>query len=111
MASEEPATVLCHYRVRSGQEEALWKLIEAHDTAVRRLGFVTEAPTVVYRGRDDEGRPFFVKVFDWSPGGVEQAHQHPEVLAVWERMEPLCEARDGRPAMEFPHVERVVLPT
>jgi hypothetical protein len=31
------------------------------------------------------------------------AHQHPEVLALWEPMEQMCEARGGHPATEFPH--------
>jgi hypothetical protein len=51
-----------------------------------------------------------VKTFTWrSAKAVEAAHQHPEVASLWERMDPLCEARDGRPGMEFPHVERIVL--
>ena len=40
---------------------------------------------------------------------MEAAHQHPEIADLWERMAPLCEDRDGRPGMEFPHVERIVL--
>jgi hypothetical protein len=35
------------------------------------------------------------------------AHELPEVMAVWEPMGMLCEKRDGRPPMEFPHVERI----
>jgi len=33
------------------------------------------------------------------------------VLAIWERMDPLLEERDGRLKWEFPHYERVALGT
>ena len=33
------------------------------------------------------------------------AHEHPEVMAIWEPMDKLTEQRDGRPNMEFPHVQ------
>jgi len=32
-------------------------------------------------------------------------HMSPEVMAVWEPMGALVEERDGRKAMEFPHVQ------
>jgi hypothetical protein len=35
---------------------------------------------------------------------VQRAHEHPEVLAIWEPMDTLCEQRNGKPNMEFPHV-------
>lgn len=112
MAKDEaPEWVFCFYRVVPGKEEELVELMGRHDQAVRKLGLVTDEPTQVWRGADDRGRPFFVKLFEWRSGeAVERAHEHPEVLAVWERMDPLCEPRDGRPGMEFPHVERVALP-
>jgi hypothetical protein len=107
--SPEPATVICHYRVKPDREAELLALIRRHEEVVRRLAFVTDEPTRLYRGTDEEERPYFVKIFEWRPGAVERAHEHPEVLSVWERMEPLCEPRDGRPGMEFPHVEPVKL--
>ena len=111
MASDEsPAIVLCHFRVRAGAEEELLEMLREHDRVLRKLDLITGEPAVVYQGKDDLGRPFFVKSFTWkSERAVEVAHQHPEVAMIWERMEPLCEARDGRPSMEFPHVERIVL--
>jgi hypothetical protein len=102
--------VLCTYRVKPGCEDTLLGLFRAHDVVLRELDLITEEPAVCYRGADDQGRPFFVKTFTWrSARAVEAAHQHPEVASLWERMDPLCEPRDGRPGMEFPHVERIVL--
>ena len=42
-------------------------------------------------------------------GGFDRAHEHPDVLAIWEPMDPLLEERDGRTKWEFPHFERVSL--
>jgi hypothetical protein len=110
MAKDQPEIVLCTYRVKRGNEDELLTLFRDHDVVLRELNLITEEPAVCYRGSDDLGRPFFVKTFTWrSPRAVEAAHQHPEVASLWERMDPLCEGRDGRPGMEFPHVERVVL--
>lgn len=104
------AWVICTYRVKEGHEDALLARIHDHERAVRRLSLVTDEPTRVWQGRDEKGRPFFVKIFEWTgDDAVARAHEHPEVLAVWERMEPLCEPRDGRPSMEFPHVVPVAL--
>ena len=37
--------------------------------------------------------------------GAAAAHEHPEVMAIWEPMDKLTEKRNGRPNMEFPHVQ------
>lgn len=34
---------------------------------------------------------------------------HPDVVAIWERMEQLCEAGEGQPATSFPHFEELYL--
>ena len=102
------ATVICHYRVRAGQEKAFEALLERHWPSLRRLGLATDEPSRVYRGADGEGRPLYWEIFDWtSEAAVERAHTHPEIAAIWDRMDPLCESREGRRNMEFPHVEAV----
>jgi hypothetical protein len=103
-----PATVLCHYRVRSGQEKAFEALLERHWPALHRLGLATAEPSRVYRGADDQGRPLFWEIFSWaSDDAAGRAHSHPEVAAIWEPMDALCESREGQRNMEFPHVEAV----
>ncbi|MEN8182436.1 MAG: hypothetical protein ABFS46_07865 [Myxococcota bacterium] len=108
--SDRPEIVFCYYRVRPGQEEALVRLQHEHIETLRKLDLITEEPATLYRGADERGLPFLVKFFTWrSPQALDAAHQHPEVQRHWEAMEPLCEDRDGRPGMEFPHVERTVI--
>ena len=107
---EQAETVFCFFRVRKGKEEDLMKLCREHDQTLRRLGLCTDEPATVYRGADEQGRPFMVKLFQWKSGAaLDAARKHPDVQILWEAMEPLCEARDGRPSMEFPHVERETL--
>lgn len=105
-----PETVLCHFRVKTGQEEALLGLCRRHDEVLRELQLCTDEPAICYRGSDDAKRPFLAMIFQWrSAEALEAAHSHPDVQALWEAMEPCCEGRDGRPSMEFPHVERIAL--
>lgn len=108
--SDESAIVICHFRVKAGCEDEMVKLLRDHDAVLRRLDLVTDEPAVVYRGADAKGLPMLWNIFGWtSAAAAEAAHQHPEVAGLWERMEPLCEARDGAPGMEFPHVQRTIL--
>jgi hypothetical protein len=103
-----PEIVFCHYRVKAGREQALLDLIWEHDVTLRKLGLVTDEPAIVYRGLDAKDRPFVIELFEWrSARALDAARQHPEVMALWERMDQQCEARDGHPNLEFPHVERV----
>lgn len=110
MADPKGETVICHYRVKAGKEKEFVGLLRRHWPTLQRLGTVTDEPSQVYRGKDPGGRPMFWEIFHWkSAAAFEKAHQHPEVLAIWEPMDALCEPRDGHPNMEFPHVEAVVL--
>ena len=94
-------TVICTYRVRAGREEEFTGLLERHWRTLRELGFVTEEEALVFRAAD--GAPTYVEIFTWVEGGFGRAHEHPDVLAIWEPMEPLLEDRGGRPKWEFPH--------
>jgi hypothetical protein len=101
-------TVICTYRVRPATEVSFVNLLSRHWQTLHVLGFVTDEESLVYRGLDGGG-PTYVEVFTWVEGGFDQAHEHPDVLAMWEPMEQLLEERDGQPRWEFPHFERVSL--
>lgn len=100
--------VICHYRVARGNEAAFEELLAKHWPALHRLGLVTSEPSVQYRGvEQDNGEPIYFELFEWEDGAADLAHELPEVLAIWEPMDELCEARGDKPNMEFPHVERI----
>ena len=102
-------TVIGTFRVRAEAEADFAKLLSRHWPTLRRLGFVTDEPAVVYRALD--ARPTYVEIFTWVDGGYEQAREHPAVLAIWGPMDALLEDREGQTKWEFPHYERVTLGT
>ena len=66
-----------------------------------------ETVICTYRVRPDAEERFAGLLFTWVEGGFGLAHEHPDVLMIWEAMDPLLEDRDGRPKWEFPHFVRV----
>ena len=103
-----PETVICHYRVAAGNEGRFETLLNDHWPTLQRLGLVTDQPPQHFRGLEqDNGQPIYFEIFEWRDGAVDRAHEHPEVMAIWEPMDTLCESRGGKPNMEFPHVTRM----
>jgi hypothetical protein len=100
-------TVICTYRVRPDAEERFVDLLSRHWRTLHSLGFVTSDASTVLRAQDEPLT--YVEIFTWVEGGFDMAHEHPDVLVIWEAMDPLLEERDGREKWEFPHYERVVL--
>lgn len=100
--------VICTYRVRVAAEPEFRSLLARHSRALHELGFVTDDESIVLRRIDE---PTYVEIFTWVEGGFEQAHEHPDVLAIWEPMEPLLEDRGGQPKWEFPHYQPAQLGT
>ena len=99
-------TVICIYRVARGNEQAFTRLLERHWPVLHELGLVTDRRPTHYRGAEQDGRPLFVEIFEWKASdSSDLAPKHPDVMEVWERMDKLTEVRDGRPNMEFPHVQ------
>ena len=101
----KPVFAICSYRVARGSEGDFEKLLARHWPTLRELSLATETRPQHFRGHERDGKPIFFEIFEWVDGDAhELAGQHPDVMAIWERMDKLCEARDGRPNMEFPHV-------
>ena len=103
MAKATNSVVVCTYRVKAGREKEFIELLKRHWPTLRELGLVSERPRMALQGLDTDKTSCFVEVFAWKDRGFEVAHKHPDVLAIWEPMEQMCEARNGRPATEFPH--------
>ena len=104
-------TVICTFRVRDDSMSPFRALLDRHWPALRALEFVTATPEQVFlrSGEHDDG-PTIVSIFEWADDdAVSLAHEHPDIAEIWEAMAPLCESRDGRPPMEFPHFEPLEL--
>lgn len=104
-----PTTVMATFRVRSGHEEDLVALLRREWNSLHQLGLVADNPPQLFRG-DDGGGPYYVHVFTWhDPEAEAKAPDHPEIAEVWRAIADICEERDGRPAMEFPHVQALAV--
>src|SRR5260370_28296403 len=109
MSKTNEQVVVCTYRVKIGREQDFIALLERHWPTLRKLGLVREQPRMALQGYDTDTTPCFVEIFAWKDRGFEGAHKHPEVLELVQPMEQMCEARDGRPATEFPHYSVLAL--
>lgn len=76
--------MLAVYRPRSGRQADLEAETARHVPLLRSLGFATDAPARALRAPDGT----IVESFEWeSPAAIQQAHEHPDVLAMWARHE------------------------
>ena len=104
-------TVMCTYRVKEGKDEEFRALLLKHGPTLHHLGLITSEASLLFQGKDESRKSFFVEIFHWkSVDGHKVAEQMPEVMAIWERMGALVEGRLGRPAMEFHLVEQIGRP-
>jgi hypothetical protein len=109
----EAEIVICTYRVRRGREAEFEALLARHWPTLRGLALVTATAPQHFRGSEAGGEPLFVEIFAWADAqAASLAHEHPEVMAIWEAMDARTEARGGRPNMEFPHFQplRILAP-
>jgi hypothetical protein len=98
------------YSVRPEVEEEFRALLATHWPTLRRLEFVTDEPPIVLRSGDEP--PVYVEIVTWEAGGMRPAHEHPDVIPIWERFKALVEERQENhpvPGMSFPFYRRVDL--
>ena len=79
--------VIVAYQPKQGKEEDLLQLTREHVPLLRAEGLATDHPVTACRATDGT----IVEVFEWAPGGAEQAHTNPAVLKLWERYAAACE--------------------
>jgi hypothetical protein len=80
--------VISCYKAKPGKEKALRALIVDHVPTLRRIGLVTERPTVLMEAKDGT----LIEVFEWaSPEAIQAAHGHPAVLRMWEEYGKVCD--------------------
>jgi uncharacterized protein (DUF1684 family) len=79
---------LAAYRPRKGQADALARLLYEDIGTLRRRGHITSRPAPMIRTDGGE----LLVVLEWSSDhAVGDAHEDPEVLAVWRRKDELAE--------------------
>ncbi len=88
------------YQVRPEAEDEFVGLLRRHWPTLHDLGFVTDDPPMRLRSSEE--------------AGMRPAHDHPDVIPIWEKMKALVEDRvEDRnvPGMSFPFYKRVDLGT
>jgi quinol monooxygenase YgiN len=80
--------VIAAYKPKSGQQEALRRLIVDHVATLRREGLVTDRAPITMEAQDGT----IVEVFEWkSAAAIEAAHTNPTVGALWGRYAEICD--------------------
>lgn len=78
--------VIVAYRPLPGCEQALEALARTHVPFLRGLGLATNRPEILLRATDGT----ILEVFEWRDGGIEAAHTHPKMGALWGQYAALC---------------------
>ena len=79
--------VIVAYRPKPGCDAALIELARDHVPHLRRLGLATDRPPFLLQGEDG----VIVEVFEWKPGAIATAHEHPDIQKMWERYAAVCD--------------------
>ena len=91
--------VIVAYRPKPGREEELLELVRSRMPTLRKEGLVTDRAPVMMRAKDGT----IIEVSEWkSHEAIEEAHQNPRVLAMWDKFFAVC---DCVPLKEVPEAE------
>jgi len=99
-------TVMATFQVKAGMVDRLSLLLDKHFATITRLGF-GGGPKPVRVLLEQPTGPVLYEIFDWMDGAIPKAAENLEVKAHWGEIEACCEARGGKPALDFPHVKRL----
>lgn len=80
--------VIVAYRPKPGREEELLAIVRARVPTLRQEGLVTDRVPVLMRAKDGT----IIEVSEWkSHEAIEEAHQNPRVLAMWDKFFTVCD--------------------
>ena len=87
--THNPAALLSivAYKPKPGKEAELRSLVEEHVPYLRSLGLATDRPQILATSADGT----HIEVFEWTQGGIERAHAHAGLLALWKRFMDVCD--------------------
>jgi hypothetical protein len=101
-----PETVMATFHVVPGKETDFERVL-VHEWETYTSGnLVFKQPHIIVRGREPDGKTYFVHIFTWISSTTPD-HPPATVIADWQSMGPLVEARNGHPGMEIAKVEFV----
>jgi len=98
----DPETVHVTYHVQEGKLGAFLDALRPQYPACRKLGLVLAQPHFILSGSED-GKPVVVEILTWRDGAAPDSvpEEHPEILAIWNRLNGLVEKRNGKPGIEI----------
>jgi quinol monooxygenase YgiN len=80
--------VIVAYRPKPGCEKELLEIVRSRVPTLRKEGLVTDRVPVIMRAKDGT----IIEVSEWkSHQAIEEAHQNPRVLALWDKFFAVCE--------------------
>ena len=103
----KPETVMATFHVVAGKEADFQQVLVREWETYTKEKLVFDQPHVVVRGKEADGKTYFVDIFTWVSQSTPD-HPPASVAAVWQSMGPLVEARNGHPSMEITEVQLVV---
>jgi len=103
---DTPETVMVTYHVQPGHEAEFPALLAHAWETYQRDHLVLDAPHIVMRQQEEDGKTKFVEIFTWvSHAAPNQALV--SVQDVWGRETAVCEDRNGHHGLEGGEVELI----
>ena len=83
-----PKIFIAVYRPNPGKDDEFRMLLKGHGPLLRRLGLITERPTIIMQAGDGA----YIEVKEWGAGSsAKAAHENAEVAALWDAMGKIAE--------------------
>ena len=80
--------VIVAYRPKPGREKELLEIVRNRVPILRKEDLVTDRAPVLMRAKDGT----IIEVSEWkSHEAIEEAHQNPRVLAMWDKFSGVCD--------------------
>lgn len=106
----KPEVVICTYQVKKNCEVEFESLLQRHEPTLRKAELVTDEAFQVFKSINKEGEATYTEIFTWVDKKASgEAHDLPEISAIWEPMGRLVEDRKGQPKWNFIHCDKVDL--
>src|SRR5437868_2685831 len=109
-AAAGPAeTVHVTYHVKQGKLDEFLTVLKEHHPACLKLGLVLAQPHLILSGKEDEAKPVVIEILTWKDSDAPDSvpDHHPEIKAIWDRLNALVEKRDGKRGIQIDQVDIV----